>query len=211
MAVHFIFPHFTETAMIAPNVPVLEEVQAEFVAFLPELSSRLSYRFHRRGPEAKEDAVAEVIGAAWQMFLSARTSGKTVTAGNLAFYAGRMVDAGRKMGGSCNSTDALAEGALARQRAPQHVSLEDVGEGCLAFCAQFGDRRGRWSVIDFVAPSMDWHQFEGRCSRRDRQIIKMKLAGWQQKDIASRLGISPPAVNQRLGVLLTRWNEMTAA
>ena len=80
MAVHFIFPHFTETAMIAPNVPVLEEVQAEFVAFLPELSSRLSYRFHRRGPEAKEDAVAEVIGAAWQMFLSARTSGKTVTA-----------------------------------------------------------------------------------------------------------------------------------
>jgi hypothetical protein len=211
MAVHFLFPPFTETAMIAPNVPALEEVQSEFVALLPELTSRLSYRFHRRDPEAKEDAVAEAIGVAWQMFLSARTAGKTVTAGNLAFYAGRMVDAGRKMGGSRSSTDALGEGALARQRTPQHVSLEDVGEGCLAFCAQFGDRRGRWAVIDFVAPSMDWHQFEGRCSQRDQQIIKMKRAGWMQTEIASRLGISPPAVNQRLGVLRTRWNEMTAA
>jgi hypothetical protein len=121
------------------------------------------------------------------------------------------VDAGRKMGGARSSTDALAEGVLARQRTPQHVSLEDVGEGCKAFCAVFGDRRWRWPVLDYVAPSMDWKQFEGRCSQRDRQIIRMKKAGWPQTEIASRLGISPPAVNQRLGVLLTRWNEMTSA
>jgi len=115
------------------------------------------------------------------------------------------------MGGSKNSSDALAEGALTRQRKPEHVSLEDVGEGCKAFCAVFGDRRWRRPVLDYVAPSMDWKQFEGRCSRRDKQIIRLKRAGWQQKDIASRLGVSPPAVNQRLGVLLTMWNEMTAA
>ena len=115
------------------------------------------------------------------------------------------------MGGSRSSTDALAEGALARQRTPQHVSLEDIGEGCKAFCAVFGDRRWRWPVLDYVAPSMDWNQFEGRCSQRDRQIIKMKRAGGLQTEIASRLGIRPPAVNQRLSNLLARWNEMTAA
>ena len=38
----------------------------------------------------------------------------------------------------------------------------------------------------------------------------MKRAGQQQPEIASRLGISPPAVNLRLGVLLTKWNEMSA-
>ena len=68
------------------------------------------------------------------------------------------------MGGARSSTDALAEGALARQRTPQHVSLEDVGEGCKAFCAVFGDRRWRWPVLDYVAPSMDWKQFEGHLS-----------------------------------------------
>jgi hypothetical protein len=188
----------------------LEDVQHQFVAFLPELSSRLSYRFHRRDPEAKEDAIAEGISVAWQMFRSARPRGKSVTVGNLAFYAGRSIDAGRKVAG-LSSTDALDEGTLARQRMPEHVSLDALGDACLAFCTVFGDRRWRWPVLDYVAPSMDWATFEGRCSRRDRKIIGMKKAGWLQTEIASKLGISPPAVNQRLRNLRSRWEEMTAA
>ena len=196
--------------MIAPNLSTLQEVQNEFAAFLPELSSRLSYRFCRRNPEAKEDAVAEGVGAAWQMYLSARTGGKTVTVGNLAFYAGRLVDSGRKVAGS-TSTDALAEGTLARQRMPEHVSLDALGGVSNTFCMVFGDRRWRWPVVDYVAPSLDWKAFEGRCSRRDQRIIRMRRAGWRQTEIASKLGISPPAVNQRLRNLLSRWQEMTVA
>jgi hypothetical protein len=196
--------------MIAPNLPTIEEIQNEFAAFLPGLSGRLSCRFRRRDPEAKEDAVAEGIGVAWQMFLSARKNNKTVTVGNIAFYAGRLVDSGRKVAGS-TSTDALSEGALARQRMPEHVSLSALGEACSAFCIVFGDRRWRWPILDYVAPAMDWSQFESRCSRRDRQIIQMRRTGWQQRQIASRLGISPPAVNQRLRILLSRWQEMCKA
>lgn len=196
--------------MIAPNSPALEDVQNEFVTFLPELTSRLSYRFHRRNPEAREDAIAEALGASWQMFRSARLSGKMVTVGNLSFFAGRAVDSGRKVAGS-SSVDALGEGALARQRTPEHVSLNALGDGCVAFCALFGDRRGRWSILDYIAPSLDWSQFERGCSRRDRQIIKMKRAGWLQTEIAARLGISPPAINQRIRNLRSRWEEMTAA
>lgn len=209
MAVLF-FPIFAETTMIALNVPTLEEVQHEFAAFLPELSSRLSYRFRRRNPEAREDAVAEGIGAAWQMFRSARLSGKTVTTGNIAFFAGRSVDAGRKVAGT-SITDVLSEGTLARRRMPEHVSLDALDDTCSAFCVVFGDRRWRWPVVDYVGPSMDWSQFEGRCSRRDRRIIRMRRAGWRQTQIASKLGISPPAVSQRLRNLLSRWHEMTAA
>jgi hypothetical protein len=196
--------------MIAPNVPTLEEIQSEFAAFLPELSSRLSYRFHRRNPEAKEDSIAEGIGVAWQIYRSARASGKAVTVGNVAFYAGRSVDSGRKVAGS-TSTDALAEGALARKRFPEHLSLDAVGDVSGSFCMIFGDRRWRWPVLDYVAPSLDWSTFEGRCSRRDRQIIRMKKAGWLQTEIASKLGISPPAVNQRLRNLESRWQAMSTA
>ena len=196
--------------MIAPNLSTLQEVQNEFAAFLPELSSRLSYRFRRRNIEAKEDAVAEGVGTAWQMYLSARTSGKTVTVGNLAFYAGRAVDSGRKVAGA-TSIDALSEGTLARSRMPEHVSLDALGGVSTTFCAVFGDRRWRWPVLDYVAPSLDWTAFEGRCCSRDRRIIKMRRAGWRQTEIASRLGISPPAVNQRLRNLRSRWEEMSAA
>lgn len=196
--------------MIAPNLSTLEEVQNEFAAFLPELSSRLSYRFRRRNIEAKEDAVAEGLGIAWQIYLSARTGGKMITVGNLAFYAGKAVDSGRKVAGT-SSTDALSEGTLARRRMPEHVSLDALGGVSSTFCAVFGDRRWRWPVLDYVAPSLDWTAFEGQCSWRDRRIIKMRQAGWRQTEIASKLGISPPAVNQRLRNLLSRWREMTAA
>ena len=196
--------------MIAPNLPTLQAIQNEFAAFLPELSGRLSSRFRRGNPEAKEDAIAEGLGTAWLMFLSARMRSKTVTVGNLAFFAGRLVDSGRKVAGS-SGTDALAEGALARRRMPEHLSLDALGEACFAFCIVFGDRRWRWPILDYVAPSLDWQEFEGRCSYRDRQIIRMRRAGWRQTEIASKLGISPPAVNQRLRSIRRRWQETSPA
>ena len=110
-----LFHLLKETAMIRLNAPAIEEVQQEFVELLPELSSRLSGRFRRRNPEAREDAVAEGIGAAWQMYRSARLGGKTVTVSNLAFYAGRSVDAGRNLAGT-SITDVLSEGTIARRR-----------------------------------------------------------------------------------------------
>jgi len=193
--------------MIALNVPAIEEVQQEFAAFLPELSSRLSCRFRRRDPEAKEDAVAEGVGTAWQMYRAARLSGKTVTVGSIAFFAGKSVDAGRKMAGS-SGIDAMADGAPARRKMPENVSLDD---SCAAFCVVFGDRRWKWPIVSYVAASMDWDQFASQCSRRDRQIIKLKRAGWQQREIAHRLKISPPAINQHLRRLWDRWQATSPA
>jgi hypothetical protein len=196
--------------MIAPNQPTAREIRDQFVAFLPELSSRLSNRFRFRNPEAKEDAIAEAVAFAWTMYLSVKTGGRTVTVGNLAFYAGRLVDSGRKVAGT-TSTDALSDCKAARQKTPEHVSLDALGDACPPFYAVFGDRRWRWPILDYVAPNLDWRQFETRCSRRDKQIIRLKRAGWRQTEIASRLGISPPAVNQRLRNLKCRWKEMSMA
>ena len=195
--------------MIAPAVS-LEGIQDQFVAFLPELSSRLSIRFRYRQSEARAEAVAEAIGIAWAVYFSARKRGKDVTAGNLAYYAGRSVEAGRKLSGTA-TCDALSDTTVSRHRIGRHVSLGDIGEGSTGFCRVFGDRRWKWDVLDYVAPALDLQAFLAHCSARDRKILKMKAAGHQQREIAASIGVSPPAVNQRLRRLESRWMADAAA
>jgi hypothetical protein len=194
--------------MVAPCLSALESIRSEFVEILPGLAGRLSVRFRFRDPDAQADAVAEAIGIAWMMFLAARTRGKHPSAGNLAFYAGKAVDAGRKVTGT-SSLDALSDTSLSRTRQGHALSLEEVGETG-RFYRTFGDRRWRWPVIDYVQPHLDMEAFQAGCSHRDRQIMKMKERGLEQREIAGKLGISPPAVCQRLSKLRRLWEAMGA-
>ena len=144
------------------------------------------------------------------MFVSARSRGKQVSASNLSFYAGRAVEAGRKVAGT-SGLDALSDTPLARRRIPPHVDLGDTADSLTVFCRTFGDKRWRWPVVDYVAPHMDFEAFRSRCRLRDRRILTLKARGCPQTEIAARLGISPPAVNQRLRTLEARWKTMAAA
>jgi len=93
---------------------------------------------------------------------------------------------------------------------PEHVSLDAMDDTGPGFYTVFGDRRWRWPIVDYVGPSMDWSQFEDRCSSRDRQIVQMKREVAANGD-RIKSGHLTAAVNQRLRVLLSRWHEMTAA
>ena len=196
--------------MIAPNVPTIEEIREEFAAFLPSLAGRLSARFCYRDPEAQADAIAEAIGHAWMMYLSARQRNKTVTVGNIAYFAGRMVEAGRKVAGA-SSLDALADTAVSRRRQAPAVSLDASSLSHSSFYRIFGDKRWRWPVIDYVAPRLDMQAFQAQCCTRDRRIMNMKVRGVPQNRIAAELGISSPAISQRLRTLRCRWDAMSAA
>ena len=136
--------------MIAPRLSVQESINEEFVALLPELTSRLNQRFRFRGLEACEECVAEGVGLSWMMFVSARRRSKHVSASNLSFYAGRAVEAGRKVAGA-SGLDALSDTALARKRIPTHVNLGDTADSLTVFCRTFGDKRWRWPIVDYVA------------------------------------------------------------
>ena len=194
--------------MIAPNTPVIEDVRNEFTAFLPGLSGRLSRRFRHRKPEARAEAVAEGVAHAWVIFSSASQRGKSVTVGTLAFYSGRMVEAGRKVAGT-SRVDALADTPLSR--VGRHVSLNSPGLPYSAFYKTFGDRRWRWPVLDYVAPDIDMQAFLAGCSRRDQRVVEMKLAGYQQTEIAAQLNVSPAAVNQWLQGMKRRWDARSVA
>ena len=93
--------------MIAAVSPSLDKVQQEFTSLLPQVTGRLAHRFRFNGPEAREEKIAEAVSLAWQVYQSARSRGRTVSASNLAFYAGRSVTSGRKMAGTA-SRDVLS-------------------------------------------------------------------------------------------------------
>ena len=191
--------------MIAIATPTDKQIQDEFREMLPELTSRLDCRFRGRSPDLRAENVAEAVALSWQMYLSARKRGKDVTAGNVAWYAIRQVLSGRKLAGTTN-LDALSDTPLARERIGPHVSLFEIGEEDRVFYRVFGDRRWRWPIVDLVGSKMDLASLLDECDERDRRIIEMKLAGHRQTAIATELGVTPPAVCQRLRALRQRWD-----
>ena len=190
--------------------PSLQTIRDEFTELLPQVAGRLSRRFRHSHPEARSEAVAEGLAHSWLVFLSARQREKNVTAATLAFYSGRMVEAGRKVAGN-SVVDALADTPLSRKRVGRHVSLDTPGLPYAAFYSVFGDRRGRWPVIDLVAARVDFHAFHACCSLRDQQIIEMRLAGHAQTEIAGKLGVTSARVCQRLRHLRIRWEATSVA
>ena len=196
--------------MIAIAEPTDEQIQDEFRQLLPELLSRLRARFFNHRPDLVDEHTAEAVALSWQAYLSARRRGKEITAGNLAWFAIRSVLSGRKLAGA-SSLDALSDRPLARARVGEHVSLSDLEDDAEhAFYLTFGDRRWRWPVVDVVAAKLDWRSFITRCDHRDQRIVDMRLAGFSQTDIAAELGVSTPAVCQRLRAMRQRWDDTQA-
>ena len=196
--------------MIAAAEPTDEEIRREFKELLPELASRLRYRFYENGPDLQDEYVAEAVALSWGMFQSARRRGRDVTASNLAWFAIKGVLSGRRLAGA-TSLDALSATRLARERIGKHISLEDfAGDPEQAFYRTYGDRRWRWPVVEVVGAKLDWSDFLAGCDQRDQRIVEMKLAGCPQTEIAATLGISPPAVCLRLRAMRRRWDDTQA-
>lgn len=180
----------------------------EFETLLPDLLTRL--KAHLRFESDPEEFLAEAVALAWKTRQSARRLGKAVRVGSLAFYAACSARAGRSIAGA-TSRDALSRTARARSRGAAPQNLPDPDAGQSGYRMLFGDRRCRWPVPDLVAARLDFQDFLARrCDPRDRQIIDDRLAGLRNSEIADRLGISRPAVSQRLRALEHRWLDQAA-
>lgn len=194
--------------MIAHAEPIPAH-DPDFEEAFSELLERLNA--HLRFDPDPEELVAEAIALAWKTRQAARKIGKAVRVGTLAFYAACSARAGRSITGS-TSRDALSRTALARSRRAVPQSLPDPDDSPGGFRMLFGDRRCRWPVPDLVAACLDFQDFIARqCDPRDRQIIDDRLAGLRNSEIADRLGISRPAVSQRLRALERRWHAQAVA
>jgi hypothetical protein len=196
--------------MVALTKPSDAQIRREFEEMLPELSSRLRYRFFSNDPDLQEEHIAEAVALSWAAYLSARRRGREPSVGNLSWYCGHSVLSGRRLTGA-TSLDALAETRVARERNGVHVSLSEIGEDAQNFYRTFGDRRWRWPVVDIVGAKMDWQSFMSRFDQRDQRIVEMKLDGCPQIEIAAELDVSPAFVCQRLRAVRQRWDSRAVA
>ena len=58
-----------------------------------------------------------------------------------------------------------------------------------------------------MAFAMDWTELMAGRDRRDRQITGMLAKGYLRSEAAEAVGISRPAVTQRMGRLKEGWDE----
>ena len=198
--------------MVAAAVPTDRKIQAEFLKLLPQLCWRLHHRFLGCGPDLHEERVAEGVALGWSFFRSARKKNKDITVGNLAWYVVKTIRDGRRLTGSC-TIDVMSESPRTRERVGLVFSLADRGPGGDEdpLYEIVADRHWRWPVVEYVGTHLDWNAFVKGCSGPDRVILAMRLEGHLQNEIATFLGITPPAVNQRLRALRASWDAQAVA
>lgn len=181
--------------------PATDSENTAFQSLLPGIEGRLRTRFRRENPESKEEKIAVAVGHAFLLFLSATRRNKRVTAGTVAFYSARMTISGRQVGSAMRKYDAFSEtnGEIQHPLSLSENDLDDLLE----------DRKNAWpTVLDRVGFELDWTDFMSDRSSRDRDIVGLLAKGYLRSEAAEAVGLSRPAVTQRMGRLKKGWEDL---
>jgi len=68
-------------------------------------------------------------------------------------------------------------------------------------------RESAWFRCEADFSGVEWRDFSRRLSEREQSLLALAWAGYTQKDIARRLGISQSYVSRMLGRLERLWNQ----
>lgn len=184
--------------MLRPEQDLSFSIRQGFMAIFPDLRRLLLWYFRGERPEQRSESVSEAIAFAFKMFKAARESGKDVNVHPLARYAAITVKSGERFAGS-HRLDATNCRTRRGPRATLCKSLTRAVESLIP------DRKSHWPVSDQVAFRIDWSQFMGQCSRKDRLAVDLLAAGYRKHEVARHMNVSPSAVSQRTNQLHHRW------
>lgn len=209
-----------DTAVVSQIVPSEAEIAARFEALIPELTSRAERigRAVARNPVDQEEATAEVIAHAWLNYRSAARRGTWLPASQLAWVAWHATRSGRLAAGGSSITDVLDPRAhrmgrasvvslypwqCASRRRPRlrfhHVEMERSSRLGRSLSTQEKD-----SPPERVRVRLDWSAFAEQLSPRHRAILCGLAEGWEQREMAAALGISPGRITQQKAELAER-------
>ena len=180
---------------------------AAFLAMLPSIRDQANYAFRKMRPEAKEDAVGEVVCAACAAFARLVAQGKAHVAcpSALTRFAVRQYRAGRRLGCKLNVKDvssshcqlqkSITLNRLDRQDREtgewEEILLEDRHAGPAAT----------------AAARIDVHEWFRRMRPRDRRIAQALAVGERTQDVSKRFGISQGRVSQKRLEFRQNWDE----
>jgi DNA-binding CsgD family transcriptional regulator len=179
----------------------LSGIQDQFVNMVPEIQSRAGATFRHLDPEAREEAVAETVAAAWKNHVHCVGQGKAIGAAGLAHYAVLGVKSGRSLcGQSATDVQALRTQLLRRVTVESFdaLPLRQADSGWWERSEALEDKRLCDRPFHRVRIRHDYGAFLALpvVSDQERQVFQLLADGNRTSEIARRLGVSAPRVCQ---------------
>ena len=183
------------------------EWQARFLLMLPLIETHARLVFRRLDPEARDDAVQEVLANAFVAFarLVERQRADEAYPSALARFAVAQFRDGRRVGNRMNVRDVLSPYAQKRKRIP--VERLD----------RLDETRGQWMeavvedhrtpVADQVAFRCDFPDWLKSLPARTRRIVQELALGHSTSDVAKRFGVTPGRISQMRREMHESWQE----
>lgn len=194
-----------------PFPPDLPAWHKGFLAMLPAIfkHARIAFRYLR--PEARQEAVQEVVCNAMTAYAALAKRGKVTVAypSALARFAVAQTRDHRKVGGHLNCKDVSS---------PYCQRLKDI---VVERLDKFDRKNDEWieaiiedhhtPVFDQAAFRCDFPAWLDRLPRRNRRIAEALAAGQNTGDVARRFNVSAGRISQLRRELHRSWQEFLGA
>jgi hypothetical protein len=195
-------------ATVKPSKPRLtHEHHKQFLRILPVITRIAQYAFRNRGPESRDEATAEVIAAAYTMFIGLVQAGREalVYPSPLALYGIKQVKVGRKAATKLNVRDVSSEYCQLRKGVTverlDHLDRDtESWHEVLVEDRHAGPAETAASRIDFA----DWLRL---LSRRRRKIATTLAMGETTGEAAKLFRVSQGRISQLRRELRDSWRQ----
>jgi hypothetical protein len=179
--------------------------QQLFLTMLPTITRIAHQNFNHLDPEAKDEATAEVVAAAFIMFVGLVRDGREALAypSVLASYGVRRVRIGRLAATPMNCKDISSTYCQLRKG----VSVDRLD--------QYDREEGGWQEIlvedkhatsaDVARVRLDFADWLRMLSRRTRRIAEVLATGETTGSVAKRFHVSPSRISQLRRQLMESW------
>jgi hypothetical protein len=181
---------------------------ARFLALLPQIRLHARIAFRGLPPEAREEAIAEVVANVLVAYARLVQLGKEALAfaSVLANYGVAQVREGRRVGGRRSINDILSP--CAQRRKNFRVERLDRFDGETEEWreAVVQDTRSM-PVADVVGFRMDFSAWLGRLPGRDRRLAERLALGHRTSDVAAEFRLSPGRISQKRREFHWSWQD----
>jgi hypothetical protein len=196
---------------LVPNSSVHAAIQAQFLTLLPRLHNHGQIFFRNlKCPDQKQDAIQEMVALAWKWFLRLHQRGKDVASFSMVFIfsAARAVQNGRKLCRQAKAKDVLNRTtqrrygftvySLLASKRWSFANIYTLVHGQQELDAYEDRLRDNTFTPppDAAAFRLDFPQFLGDLSARDRQLAMFLSLGHSAKKAAEKFRLSQGRITQ---------------
>jgi hypothetical protein len=180
---------------------------AAFVAMLPKIRRKAAIAFHEFDPEAREDAIEEVVANCFVAFarLVAQGRSELAYATPLAQYAIKQFRDGRRVGSRLSVRDVMS-GHAQRVKQFQVVSLNIKADGEDEIRAALVEDKTA-GPADTAAARIDFLAWRRRLPVQLRKLSMLLARGETTKEAAEQFRVSTARISQLRSWLKLNWES----